>query len=826
MRFLTTLLGVLGLLCTVSAQTTPSATIQPSQLVLDYRNSGQPLHEFPLFSTTTAKRNDANLLSSELEDYQVFDLNAELLQQLISEAPEAFTFVLPSEKNQTMKIDLVRVNVFSDGPLVRESATGAYANVSDGLHYRGVIRGTSGSLAAVSLFDNEVMGLFASQGLGNLVLGKVQSAEKDGKEPYVLYKDHLLTRKQPFLCGTSDDGASYTAEDLESNMQTRSAGDCVKIYFEVDNDIYIQKGSLNAVTSYISGLFNQVATLYAAESVNLVISELYVWNTASPYQGTSSYNLLTQFQSIRTSFNGNLGQLLSYKASGGIAVLNGLCHPYTSARLSFASIGSTYSAVPNYSWTVMVVTHELGHLLGSNHTHACVWNGNNTAIDGCAGVTEGGCPNPGNPAGGGTIMSYCHLTNVGINLTKGFGTQPGNVIRNRVAAATCTQACTTGGGGGTGGGNPPPACAQNVVYLTITLDNYGPETSWKLKNSLDTLISSGGPYPKGIAGTVVRDTFCLPNGCYKFAMMDDYGDGMCCSFGQGSYILKDAAGNTLASGGSFGFEQVTDVCVPFQPGGGGSTDCIEITDFSQSPIVSFGGNQDGGSYTLMNSGSVLRIQNNAWKAINLNYTVKPNTVIEFDFGSTVEGEVHGIGFDEDDVISINRTFKLHGTQSWGIPTYDNYPGGNIWKTYVIPVGQFYTGSFSKLFFTSDHDTAPYNGNSFYRNIKIYEGSACNGLVAGGEGTADLLPEAGETTLSVYPNPTRESLQLRFSVEEGGSASLNIFNATGQLVQSRNLSTLKGEQVEQIDVRSLPQGAYFLRISSGQSVSSAKFNVVR
>jgi hypothetical protein len=102
--------------------------------------------------------------------------------------------------------------------------------------------------------------------------------------------------------------------------------------------------------------------------------------------------------------------------------------------MGFSSIGSTYSTVPTYSWSVEVVTHEFGHLLGSQHTHACVWNGNNTAIDGCY-TTEGGCANPGIPSGGGTIMSYCHLTNTGINFTKGFGTQPGNIIRSKVTAA-------------------------------------------------------------------------------------------------------------------------------------------------------------------------------------------------------------------------------------------------------------------------------------------------------------------------------------------------------------------------------------------------------
>ena len=156
----------------------------------------------------------------------------------------------------------------------------------------------------------------------------------------------------------------------------------------------------------------------------------------SPYSGSDSYQLLNQFQSRRTSIEGDLGQLLSYKASGGIAVVDGLCERFTAYKLSFSSIGRSYKQVPNYSFTVMVMAHELGHLLGSQHTHACVWNNNGTALDGCAGYTEGNCSTPGVPSNGGTVMSYCHLTSAGINLTKGFGTQPGNLIRNKVATRT------------------------------------------------------------------------------------------------------------------------------------------------------------------------------------------------------------------------------------------------------------------------------------------------------------------------------------------------------------------------------------------------------
>ncbi|MBK8195225.1 MAG: fibronectin type III domain-containing protein [Lewinellaceae bacterium] len=102
-----------------------------------------------------------------------------------------------------------------------------------------------------------------------------------------------------------------------------------------------------------------------------------------------------------------------------------------------SAINTSYQNVPVFSWTVEVVTHELGHNLGSWHTQSCNWPGG--ALDNCY-PTEGGCsPGPA-PANGGTIMSYCHLTNYGINFNNGFGTLPGNRIRDKVQAATCLSA--------------------------------------------------------------------------------------------------------------------------------------------------------------------------------------------------------------------------------------------------------------------------------------------------------------------------------------------------------------------------------------------------
>ncbi|HRF38222.1 MAG TPA: hypothetical protein PK198_05525, partial [Saprospiraceae bacterium] len=105
------------------------------------------------------------------------------------------------------------------------------------------------------------------------------------------------------------------------------------------------------------------------------------------------------------------------------------------------------------------------------------------------------------------------------------------------------------------------------------------------------------------------------------------------------------------------------------------TGCVQV-NFAQTPVVSYGGPEDLGSFTLLSSNTVLRIQNNAWKAVMLNYNVTPNTKLQFDFASTAPGEIHGIGFDNDSIIGPERTFKLYGSQNWGITNFNNYPGYN------------------------------------------------------------------------------------------------------------------------------------------------------
>jgi lysyl endopeptidase len=92
------------------------------------------------------------------------------------------------------------------------------------------------------------------------------------------------------------------------------------------------------------------------------------------------------------------------------------------------------------------------------------------------------------------------------------------------------------------------------VTLTLVTDSYGEETSWELANEDGDIVQSGGSYGADEEDT---QTFDLTAGCYTFTIYDEYGDGMCCTYGNGSYELTLADGTVIASGGSFGSEEAT-----------------------------------------------------------------------------------------------------------------------------------------------------------------------------------------------------------------------------------------------------------------------------
>ena len=111
----------------------------------------------------------------------------------------------------------------------------------------------------------------------------------------------------------------------------------------------------------------------------------------------------------------------------------------------------------------------------------------------------------------------------------------------------------TPGSGDTTTPPPPVGCADNTVNLALTTDNYGEETSWQITNAQGIAVASGGGYSGNNSYT---EQACLADGNYTFSIFDSYGDGICCSVGNGSYTLTSAQ-IQLASGSSFQSSEAT-----------------------------------------------------------------------------------------------------------------------------------------------------------------------------------------------------------------------------------------------------------------------------
>ncbi|HNS11378.1 MAG TPA: DNRLRE domain-containing protein [Bacteroidia bacterium] len=399
-----------------------------------------------LFSFNQGIMNSDNSLGEILKEFTLLNFNKISASELIQNGSDGIVLIIPFSQDSIIELELFRSSIVTpDFSVLTGSGEKFSYDLAATAQYWGIIKGDNNSVCAISVYQNELMGMLSSPTSGNIILGQLKGGPD---EPYILYKENDLLISSNIECTTEADDVAYSASELI--LPAAVSSNCIRLYWELNHDIFLDKGSVNNSVNYAVALFNQSAILYANDNIPVELSQVFIWDVPSPYSGPGTANYLQQFQSYRNTFAGDLGHLLGYSGSGGVAAsVNGLCATNIDYSQCYSGVSGSFQNVPVYSWSVEVVTHEQGHLLGSRHTHGCVWNGNNTAIDGCgpsAGYPyEGSCSGASVPSGGGTIMSYCHLAGVGINFSLGFGSQPAAVILNKFNSSSCLSACTGGG---------------------------------------------------------------------------------------------------------------------------------------------------------------------------------------------------------------------------------------------------------------------------------------------------------------------------------------------------------------------------------------------
>ncbi|MCW3121728.1 MAG: C-terminal target protein [Flavipsychrobacter sp.] len=418
--------------------------------------------------------NNANKqeLLEKVERVQTLTIDYANVASLVEKKTMAISLAVPAIGSGSYTIDLARYDFFtSDFELHAMGANNADGKVdyTPGVYYRGVVKGIPGSLAVFSFFNNEVYGIFSIPGEGNynLVANTLIGNYYDNPH-YILFndKDLKITQYAP-KCYT-DELPAHAGDEPNGIVSLTKVGNevynsCTQVnVFEVgDYAMYLTKSkSVTKVANFLTSLFNNQSAIYRNEGIMINLKYMQVDSTTDAYQKittASSGPFLDTFGKVtQSTLHGcDLALLAStalnggYGALGGVAWLQSMCSKYNSKSFfgpyGFVDLDNSSTAVkfPTYSWDVEVLAHEMGHIVGSPHTHACVWNPptRKTAIDGCY-TLEGKCsmPVPQYPAAGGTIMSYCHLTSTGINFANGFGDQPGDTIRyfiNKKFSATC-----------------------------------------------------------------------------------------------------------------------------------------------------------------------------------------------------------------------------------------------------------------------------------------------------------------------------------------------------------------------------------------------------
>ena len=110
---------------------------------------------------------------------------------------------------------------------------------------------------------------------------------------------------------------------------------------------------------------------------------------------------------------------------------------------------------------------------------------------------------------------------------------------------------------------------NDTFFVQIQTDQYAYETYWAIVDDMGNVAAEGGNTAVGLTGggaqtataagpgayaanSLANETVVVPaDGCYEFVMVDDWGDGLCCNYGNGYYNLFDSDYTLLVTGSAF-----------------------------------------------------------------------------------------------------------------------------------------------------------------------------------------------------------------------------------------------------------------------------------
>ncbi|MBL0357711.1 MAG: hypothetical protein IPP72_12880 [Chitinophagaceae bacterium] len=226
--------------------------------------------------------------------YQQLKLNPAFSEQLLVQRPEAIQVTIPLDNNQSITCDLVK---FSLGNIkFTENSTGIINDPKIPVTYRGIVRGEKNKNTVTLTVNEDYLALSAT--MEDKVI-QVTKADETTRTDYRLYNSAKVNFPVvPFDCGMPEKPAAGTASGIDltgGNTPTAIRDKCVNVMVDCSDSMYQwRSSSKQSVINYVYELFNSVATGYFNDSVNIQITTINVWTTASPYRAATRETALAQ----------------------------------------------------------------------------------------------------------------------------------------------------------------------------------------------------------------------------------------------------------------------------------------------------------------------------------------------------------------------------------------------------------------------------------------------------------------------------------------------------------------------------------------------------
>lgn len=457
-------------------------------------------------------------------------------------------------------------------------------------------------------------------------------------------------------------------------------------------DIFVDKSIPDSVG--LMGTQSIIATAIADSKVpyNLIniFPEYNVIYLDYSFGGTNNGQIINDFAG--TAFTGDVAMLVTFNGSGGIAFLRQLDRPFAYAVSTFQT--GSRAVYTGRFWNGMVSAHEVGHVVGSRHTHDNAWNGNDTPIDSCA---YGVRPTPNR----GTVMSYCHFFGMTDMV---FHPQVANVLHAELQNFTCGDVVE----------------CENAKTARIILNDFPGETTWKWGTS------TGGPYPKDSTSVTIK---ACASECDTLFIYDSAGDGLRGNCSQGYVIVGDVEYTF------YGNELVIPMCTPPV-----TYPCVDIdSPRFYDPQYAPGGNRGWWIY----GENTLTVRGNIWTSVKIEHRSEGNSVLRFDIKSDGLGEIQGV--------AISKGYNPFGVKIYNIAGTDRSTRwdrsirvvNNVWSTVEIPIP---VGDKRYIWLINDKDLGDNVGETSFRNVCIVEQTTLN---------ENAHPDVSGQTFNVLGQPVDE-----------------------------------------------------------------------